>query len=113
LLNKSQNQLCDVVAVIPLWYNFVTDELQELQLNEQTKEWFTDFLLPKTYWERALKRTKYSPQRDYIKQQIICCKAVEFQMGDKLSEQEFQILCDKVVYLSAKISTNFFTSRRT
>lgn len=102
LFNKSKNQLDDVVAVIPLWHNFVTDELQELQLNQPTKEWFTDFLLPKTYWERALKRTKYSPQKDYIKHQIICCKAVEFKMGDKLTEQEFQILCDKAVYLSAK-----------
>jgi hypothetical protein len=102
LFNKSKNQLDDVISVIPLWHNFVADELELLLLNEKTKKWFTEFLLPKIYWEQALKKTKYPPQRNYIKQQISRCKTVEFQMIDKVSEQEHEKLYQKALFLSAK-----------
>jgi hypothetical protein len=102
LFNKSQNQLDDVVAVISLWHNFVADELQLLQINDQTKKWFIDFLLPKTYWEQALRKTKYLPQRNYIKQQILLCNLVELQLLGDISKQEYESLKDKAFYLSAK-----------
>lgn len=102
LFKKSQNQLDDVVCVISLWHNFVTDELALLQVNEQTKKWFTDILLPRTYWKQALRKTKYSVQRNYIKQQISLCHLAELQYSATISEQEYEILQDKASYLSAK-----------
>jgi hypothetical protein len=64
LFRKSQNQLCNVAAVIPLWHNLVRDELGDFGFDKSIKEWFTCFLLPLTYWEPALKKTKYTLQRE-------------------------------------------------
>jgi hypothetical protein len=102
LFNKSKNQLNDVVSVIPLWHNFVADELQLLKVNDQIKKWFSDFLLPQTYWKQALRKTKYLPQKKFIKQQISLCNLNEFQLSNNISTQEYKDLEDKAFYLSAK-----------
>jgi len=102
LFRKSQNQLSDVVAVIPLWHNLVADELENVELEESTKKWFTNFLLPQTYWEQALKKTKYAPQRDFIKQQITLCNAFEDQIKETLSNDEYKKIKEKAIYLTSK-----------
>lgn len=102
LFRKSQNQLSDVIAVIPLWHNLVADELENFALDEPTKEWFTNFLLPLTYWEQALKKTKYAPQRDFIKQQITLCNAFEDLIKEGLSDCEYKKIKEKAIYLASK-----------
>ena len=102
LFRKSQNQLSDVVAVIPLWHNFVVDELEKFGFDKQTKEWFSRFLLPLTYWEYALKKTKYAPQRSFIKQQIILCNSFKDQITEMLSEEEYKKIKAKAIYLTSK-----------
>lgn len=102
LFNKSQNQLNDVVSVISLWHNFVAEELEVLQVNDEIKKWFIDFLLPKKYWEQALKKTKYSPQRIFIKKQLSLCSLVDFQLPDNISIKEQERLEEKAFYLSKK-----------
>ena len=102
LFAKSQNQLTDVTCVISLWHDFLAEELQLLEVSTQVKKWFTDFLLPKTYWEQALKKTKYSVQRNYIKQQILICNSVDFQLCETISEHEYERLKDKALFLSIK-----------
>lgn len=102
LFAKSKNQITDVTSVISLWHNFLADELQLLDVNAQVKKWFTDFLLPKTYWEQALRKTKYSVQRSYIKQQISICNSIDFQLSETISEQEYESLKDKALFLSIK-----------
>lgn len=78
------------------------DELQLLQINNQIKRWFIDYLLPKIYWQQALRKIKYSPQRNYIKQQISLCNLIESQLSDTISNQDYECLKDKASYLSAK-----------
>lgn len=102
LFAKSQNQLDDVVAVIPLWHGLVVEELASFEFNEQTQQWFSDFLLPLTYWQEALKKTKYAPQRDFIKQQIAFCHASKGKVVTMLSDPEYEELKDKALYLTAK-----------
>lgn len=102
LFRKSKNQLEDVVAVIPLWHDLVTEELSSFQPEEQTKEWFSRFLLPITYWEQALKKTKYMPRRNFIKQQIGLCKAFKSKIATQFSQQEYKELKDKALFLAAK-----------
>ncbi|MFK7982432.1 MAG: DUF6399 domain-containing protein [Saprospiraceae bacterium] len=102
LFRKSKNQLEDVVAVIPLWHDLVTEELISFQLEEQTKEWFARFLLPITYWEQALRKTKYMPQRNFIKQQIDLCKAFKYKIAAQFSQQEYEELKGKALFLTAK-----------
>ena len=102
LFRKSKNQLCDVLAVIPLWHDLVTDDLASVQFSEQTKEWFTSFLLPITYWEEALRKTKHGAQRNFIKEQIMLCHTFKGQIADELSDQEYENFKDKALYLAAK-----------
>jgi len=102
LFRKSKNQLADVVAVIPLWHDLVTEQLNSLQLEQQTREWFCRFLLPLTYWEQALRKTKYAPQRSFIKQQIDFTKAFSSQMAEQLAKQEKEALKNKALFLTAK-----------
>ena len=102
LFGKSKNQLEDVVAVIPLWHDLVTAELSSCQLAEQTKQWFTNFLLPRTYWEEALRRTKYAPQRNMIKQQIELCNTFNNKTAEQLSVQKRETLKAKALFLATK-----------
>ena len=100
LFRKSKNQLEDVVAVIPLWHDLVTQQVVSFQLTEQTRTWFCHFLLPLTYWEQALKKTKYAPQRNFIKRQIE--KILERPIAAPISEQEQEALKNKALFLAAK-----------
>ena len=102
LFDKSKNQLEDVIAVIPLWHDLVTEELNSFQLEEQTKEWFARFLLPITYWEEALRKTKYMAQRNFIKQQIDLCKTFKSKIAAPFSQQEYDALKDKALFLATK-----------
>lgn len=102
LFGKSKNQLEDVVAVIPLWHDWLIEQLTALQLEQQTKQWFTHFLLPLTYWEQALRKTKYAPQRNFIKQQIELCNAFKSNIVEQLSHQEIEVLKDKALFLTAR-----------
>lgn len=102
LFRKSKNQLEDVVAVIPLWHDLVTAELSSCQLEEQTKQWFIHFLLPSTYWEEALRKTKYAPQRNFIKQQIELCNAFKNKTVEPLSLQKQETLKAKALFLATK-----------
>lgn len=102
LFRKSQNQLSDVIAVIPLWHNFIADELEDFGFDKPIKKWFSHFLLPLTYWEQALKKTKYAPQRNFIKQQIILCNAFEDQITGMLSEDVYKKIKEKAIYLTSK-----------
>ena len=102
LFRKSKNQLEDVVSVIPLWHDLVVEELSCLQQEQAIKEWFSQFLLPITYWEQALKKTKYAPQRDFIKQQIALCNAAKTKIPEPLCPQKKEALKNKAFFLAAK-----------
>ena len=102
LFRKSKNQLEDVVSVIPLWHDLVTEQLNSFQLKEQTREWFSRFLLPMTYWKQALRKTKYASQRDFIKRQIELTEVFKSQMTEQLCEQEYEALKNKALFLAAK-----------
>ena len=102
LFRKSKNQLEDVVSVIPLWHDLVVEELNFFEEGQAIKEWFCQFLLPITYWEQALKKTKYAPQRDFIKQQIALCSTVETKTPEQLCLQKKEELKEKAFFLAAK-----------
>lgn len=102
LFRKSKNQIEDVLAVIPLWHNLVAEELTSSPMKTEIKEWFRDFLLPISYWEQALRKTKYAEQRNFIKQQIALCDAVRGEIEEQLSQQEYIELKEKALFLAAK-----------
>lgn len=102
LFSKSKNQLEDVVAVIPLWHDLVLAAVNSFQEQQAIKDWFTQFLLPITYWEQALKKTKYAPRRNFIKQQITLCNAAETKIPEQLSPQKRKALKEEALLLAAK-----------
>lgn len=101
LFNKAQNQVSDVIAVIPVWHNFVSEQVAGLQLQDNVKLWFESYLLPKMYWEQALNKTKYTPTREQLKKQIIICEQNAIPMPT-LPEKDYKELKDKAIYLSTK-----------
>ena len=57
---------------------------------------------PLIYWEQALKKTKYAPQRDFIKQQITLCNTVKTKIPEQLCLQKREELKEKAFFLAAK-----------
>ncbi len=70
LFYKAQKQVPDVVAVIDQW-NLMKEELSsQMKLDHTMAKWFDEYLLPKTYWETMMDRTKYKPTRIIYKTEL-------------------------------------------
>ena len=75
LFTKAEKQVPDVVSVIGLWHQLKEETLSEMKVPEQTKQWFKDYLLPKTYWELAIEKTKYKASKERLKGELKkCCE---------------------------------------
>lgn len=70
LFRKAQQQVPDVTSVISLWHQMKEDKLAQMGLSDNIGLWFREYLLPKTYWELAIKKTKYAPTRDKLNQEL-------------------------------------------
>jgi hypothetical protein len=64
LFSKAQQQVPDVTSVISLWNQIKEEKMTQLALAGNIDKWFREYLLPKSYWQTALKRTKHKPVRD-------------------------------------------------
>lgn len=85
LFQKAQQQVPQVAAVISEWHQMKDEKCAEMKLPGDLSEWFEGYLLPKTYWETALKRTKHRPTRELYKkelQEIELCKKQQGKTGD-------------------------------
>ncbi len=101
LISKAQNQVSDVVAVIPIWHDLVSDEIEQMNLDDNQKYWFMSYLLPKMYWIQALNKTKYKPIREQLKKELQVCEQNKFLIYEQ-SEDEYEILKEKAVELCRK-----------
>ena len=105
-----KNSKCTITGS-ELWHDLVTEELVSFQMGEEIKEWFNDFLLPISYWEQALRKTKYAEQRNFIKQQIDFCNTAENKVAEQFSRQEYEVLKDKALFLAAKFQAEYNRSQ--
>lgn len=101
LLTKAKNQVSDVVAVVSLWHDLVTEEIEQMNLNDNLKYWFKTYLLPKMYWIQALNKTKHKPIREQLKKELRECEQNKFLMLE-LSDEEYKVLKEKAIFLSRK-----------
>lgn len=77
LLKKAQNQIGDLVEVIGEWNKIVAAKIKDFNLTSEEEKWFKNSLLPKTYWNMALQKTKYKPTQIRIKEELLKCNANE------------------------------------
>jgi len=76
LFQKAENQVTDVVQVIDLWNKIKQETISEMKITPQAKLWFKNILLPKTYWELALKKTKHKASRQRLKTELEKCDKI-------------------------------------
>jgi hypothetical protein len=67
LFSKAQQQVPDVVTVINQWNQMKDELILKMKLEHKMGKWFDEYLLPKTYWETMMNRTKYKPTRIFYK----------------------------------------------
>ncbi len=101
LFAKAQNQVKDVISVIPLWHNFVDEQVRLMNLKDDVKYWFENYLLPKTYWMQALQKTKYKPIKERLKKELLFCEQNKIPTPE-LSNEDCHKLEEKALYLSRK-----------
>ncbi len=97
LLGKTQNQTEDVCACINIWHNLVEEYVKENIEGQEHKKWFIDKLLPQTYWEQALAKTRHKPARLQIKQHLELCRqnisTQEMPEAEKYSQLQDKAKC--------------------
>jgi len=119
LLRKAKNQVEDLVCLIDEWNKIVDQKIKDLSLSEDVKKWFKNSLLPKTYWQNALGKTKFKPTKERIKEELLLCKKRELKRplilnkeeGEDL-KKEAKILCQKFQRTSSRVEgRNGYLSR--
>ena len=73
LFNKAQNQVEDVIAIIPLWHQIVADEITRMKLCTEQQQCFKD-VLALQYWQQAIKKTKHAATKARLKEELLKCQ---------------------------------------
>jgi len=104
LLEKAENQVADSVEVINLWHEIVVKELSNKNMDVALKTWFEKVLLPQTYWNLFIKKTKHKPTLERLKKELNLCKEKEKEAEkyEFKSEQELQEIKDLAIELCNK-----------
>ena len=97
LMAKAESQVGAAVSVIGLWHDIAAGEFKRMGLAAPAKIWAEAYLLPRTYWETAAKKTKYMPAAEKIKQEIKACGHAE--MPPCITEAEASALKEKCIDL--------------
>ncbi len=77
LFTKAEKQVSDLVSVIGLWHQIKEETLSAMTVPQLTKKWFENYLLPSTYWELAIQKTKHKPSRVRLKKELKKCYEID------------------------------------
>ncbi|MCD4681613.1 MAG: DUF6399 domain-containing protein [Bacteroidales bacterium] len=104
LFSKAQQQVPDVVSVISLWHQMKEEKLAQMGLSDNIGKWFREYLLPKTYWKFAIKRTKHKPTRNKLNRELqkIGQANINEPEGEGLSKNEIEQLSEAAIDLCRK-----------
>lgn len=102
LLKKAKNQVTDLVSIVDIWSETVNSHIKKLSLTSEQEIWFTSVLLPKTYWNWSLKRTKYKVTKNRLKAELSKCKETTIAKPLSIDEELNQKLIIKAEELSRK-----------
>ena len=104
LLAKAESQIADVVSVIDLWEQLKDETITKINIPAQTKHWFANYLLPKTYWESVIKRTKHKATKERIKKELEKCNKIDQKqyIQPEIANLESQRLKDIAMNLCRK-----------
>jgi len=81
LFEKAANQIESAVSVINLWHELVNNHIQKMNIDSHTRAWLQNELLPQTYWELALQRTKHKPTIEKIKLELNHCNSNKYKIN--------------------------------
>jgi hypothetical protein len=56
-INKAKKQIPEASAQIDIWWAGVNNSLSGSHLNDEEKEWLTDYYLPSIYWQKQIHKT--------------------------------------------------------
>lgn len=102
LFTKAQNQVEDVIAVIPLWHQIVADEVKQMGLCGEQQQHFKDILVTE-YWQQAIKKTKYAPTRDRLRKELLKCETpIKTEDTHRLTQKAID-LCRKFQRASSQV----------
>ena len=95
---------------VDIWNSTVKLHVEKLLLPEETKKWFVNDLLPKTYWQTAINKTKYKVTKERLKGELLKCNensidkpadiSKEFHLDLKSKAEE---LCRKFQRTSSQV----------
>ena len=66
-LGKFRRQIKDLVSTVDAWWLWVEVAVETLKVPTEQKDWVTECLLPKVYWEQQVARTDTPAVRDSYK----------------------------------------------
>jgi hypothetical protein len=66
-LGKFRRQIKDLVSTVDAWWLWVDVSIETLKLSTEQRDWATESLLPKIYWEQQVARTDTPAVRDSYK----------------------------------------------
>jgi len=69
-----------------------------MQLNEKENNWFLNILLPVTFWNYMIRKTKYKATLDKLKLELSKCADIKI-FKNQLTEQQFNLFKNKAEYL--------------
>ncbi len=102
LLNKAKNQVNDLTSIVDIWSDAVNLHIKNLSLTEAQQIWFSNDLLPKTYWRWSLKRTKYGPTKIRLKEELSKCSDNSIPKPEGINKELNQKLITKAQELCRK-----------
>ena len=86
LLKKVRKQVDDLTSVVDIWNDIVNSHIKNLTLQPNVELWFRNVLLPKTYWTRQLKRTKYKLAKSNLKVELEKCNKDSIPKPESINE---------------------------
>ena len=102
LLKKTENQVDSLVGVIDQWHDIIDVHIENLSLSIEVKNWFRNYLLPKTYWQSAINKTSYSLTKNRLREQLSKCNINKIAKLDVINPELFKKLKYKAGELCRK-----------
>ena len=102
LLKKAKNQVSDLVSIVDIWSETVNLHVKKLALTPEQETWFISELLPKTYWNWSLKRTKFTVTKNRLKTELLKCSETTIEKPSSIGKELEQKLKTKAEELCRK-----------
>ncbi len=110
LYEKVCKQVEDLVSVIDIWNGIKADSVKSLGLSPKEERWFLGYLLPRVYWQQAIKRTKHAPTKERLKVELEKVKKRSTLLKVEITplikrelEERAQYICSKFQRASSQV----------